>query len=90
MTTDPLAALGAPATRYFRRKEASEYLWTKFGLSYTQKTLGKLAVLGGGPRYHLAGRFPIYPAAELDEWAMQKLGALVSSTAEAKRGVAGG
>src|SRR5512133_822789 len=49
-----------------RRKEASQYLRDHWQISRTEKTLAKLATTGGGPRYHLAGRIPLYPEEELD------------------------
>ncbi len=68
--------------RNYRRTEASDYLKATYGLSYTPNTLAKLAVVGGGPAFH-PSRFPLYPEACLDQWARQKLGPLVRSTAEA-------
>jgi hypothetical protein len=67
----------------YRRAEASAYLKTAYGLSYTPGTLAKLATLGGGPAYHSGSRFPLYPEISLDQWAQQKLGPLVRSSSEA-------
>jgi hypothetical protein len=53
------------------------------------KTLAKLAVTAGGPRYRKAGKFPLYEISVLDEFARTKLSPLVSSTSEfeaARRG----
>ena len=69
--------------RNYRRAEASAYLKANYGLSYTPATLAKFAVIGGGPAYHAASRFPLYPEASLDAWARRKLGPLVRSTSEA-------
>jgi hypothetical protein len=65
------------------RADASEYLLRNYGLSYTPATLAKLATVGGGPAYHAGSRYPLYPEASLDQWAMQKLGPLVRSSSEA-------
>lgn len=63
-----------------RRHQASSYLKNRWGISRTPKTLAKLAVIGGGPRYYRDGRFPIYPTSELDAWAIAQLGSLRTST----------
>ena len=68
--------------RNYRRAEASDYLKSTYGLSYTPNTLAKLAVVGGGPAFH-PSRFPLYPQESLDAFARRKMGPLVSSTAEA-------
>ena len=68
--------------RNYRRAEASDYLKTTYGLSYTPNTLAKLAVVGGGPAFH-PSRFPLYPQESLDAFAKRKMGPLVNSTAEA-------
>jgi len=73
--------LAAPKRR-FRRKGASEYLLERWGLSYTERTLAKIAGTGGGPRMEYAGRFPLYPQDSLDEWAAAKFAPAVNSTAE--------
>lgn len=66
----------------YRRQEASTYLKSKHGLDYAHTTLAKLAVIGGGPKFQLAGRIPLYPECELDIWAEAKFSPLVSSTSE--------
>lgn len=65
-----------------RRDEACRYLETQFGLSYAPATLATLATRGGGPAYQLANRTPLYPKTALDEWALDKLGPLRSSTSD--------
>ena len=65
-----------------RRQEASEYLKAKHGISRAPATLAKLAVLGGGPRFAKAGRWPIYNVDDLDCWATMITGPVVNSTAE--------
>ena len=71
-------------TRY-RRKAAADYLREKYCIPCSEKTLAKLACIGGGPPYHKAGRFPLYPRDSLDAWATTKLGPLVRSTSEAEQ-----
>lgn len=66
----------------YRRKEASIYLRDKHGIERAPTTLAKLAVLGGGPRFQLAGRVPLYPEDELDTWAISKLSPLKSRTSD--------
>ena len=65
-----------------RRAEASKYLLEKWGISRTPGTLAKLAVVGGSPRYQLAGRIPLYMTDELDAWAQSILSPLKSSTSD--------
>jgi hypothetical protein len=64
-------------TQYFRRNEASAYLKNHFAIQASISYLAKLAVVGGGPAFHKAGRWPIY-----SREAMARLGKLVASTAE--------
>lgn len=66
----------------FRRKAASQYLKEKWGLSYQPSTLGKMACVGGGPKFQTANRIPYYPKAELDAWASSLLSPLRSSTSD--------
>ena len=61
----------APSTRYLRRSAAARYVRDTWGLPCSPKWLAKLAVIGGGPIYRKAGRFPLYTPDELDkliEW----------------------
>ena len=68
---------------FVRRKQAGEYLQAKYGFG-AEKTLAKLAVIGGGPEYRMAGRFPVYTIEALDNWALGKIGAPVRNTSEAR------
>lgn len=68
--------------RYFRRNEAADYLKSTYAIQVSQSYLAKLAVIGGGPSFHKAGRWPIYTREALDRWATNRLGQAVSSTAE--------
>jgi hypothetical protein len=44
--------------------------------------LAKLVVVGGGPAYRKAGKFPLYEPDDLDEWALAKLSPKVRSSSE--------
>lgn len=68
---------------YMRRADAAKYLQDRVQ-AYTAATLAKLATVGGGPRFQLLGRFPVYTAEALDEWLASKTGPVVSNTAEAR------
>ena len=68
--------------RLFRRTEAADFVTESFGIPCSPKTLAKLAVLGGGPVFRKAGRFPLYAAGDLHAWAKGKLGPPVKSTSE--------
>lgn len=68
-------------TDYLRRDKAAAYLKERYGFGTTE-TLAKLACVGGGPRYRKLGRFPVYIASDLDEWAESRLSDPVCSTAE--------
>lgn len=66
------------------REQASEYLRARFGIPRSPATLAKLAVIGGGPRFHKAGRRALYPREALDAWARALLGETIGSTSEAR------
>ena len=68
--------------RRLRRAEASDYLRAKWGIERKPTTLAKLSCVGGGPRYELAGRFPLYTEEELDAWAKSLLSPLKCSTSD--------
>jgi hypothetical protein len=55
------------------RKEASEYLWTRWRLSYAPNTLARFATDARGPVYHHRGRFAYYAETDLDTWAKTKI-----------------
>jgi hypothetical protein len=59
--------------RYFRRAAAATHIRKRWGIACSQAYLAKLAVLGGGPEFHLAGRFPLYAPEALDAWAASKI-----------------
>lgn len=66
--------------KYRRRDEAARYIRDKWNQPCQPKTLAKLAVLGGGPVYRKAGRFPLYTDDDLDAWAEARIGAPQLST----------
>jgi hypothetical protein len=65
-----------------RRADAARYIREAHGIPCAPTTLAKYAVLGGGPPFRKAGKFPIYSRADLDAWANQRLGKFVRSTCE--------
>lgn len=67
-------------SKYFRRADAANYVRETWGIPCSAKWLAKLAVVGGGPLYRKAGRFPIYSAPDLDRWAEARIGAPRRST----------
>jgi hypothetical protein len=71
------------SAQYLRRKNAGDYLKTKYGFG-SEKTLAKLACVGGGPTFHKAGPAALYEPAALDEWALSKIGAPQRSTSDTK------
>ena len=68
--------------RFLRRKAASHYLYETHGLERAVSTLAKLAVVGGGPIFRRAVRFPLYSPEDLDAWAESLLGAPMRSTSD--------
>ena len=71
-----------PFNRRLRRSEASEYLLEEHGIHRAVGTLAKLAVVGGGPRFRVAGRTPLYSTDDLDSWVDSILSPPVRSTSE--------
>jgi hypothetical protein len=67
---------------YLRRAEAAQYVQSTYGFSCSRQWLAKLAVVGGGPVYRKAGRNPIYARADLDIWALNRIGAPQRSTSD--------
>jgi hypothetical protein len=66
--------------RLLRRAEAARYVTESWGYPLSPKTLAKLAVVGGGPKFRKASRFPLYETADLDDWVRSKLSRPVTST----------
>ena len=69
-------------TPYLRRRAAAEYIRIRWGIPCSEKTLAKLACIGGGPIYRLFGRIPLYLNVDLDAYAEAKLSKPVRSTSE--------
>jgi hypothetical protein len=67
--------------QYLRRKQAAEYLKGKFGCG-AERTLAKLASVGGGPVFRKIGRVVVYDPADLDAWVLARLSAPLRSTSE--------
>jgi hypothetical protein len=72
--------------RFLRRADAAAYVAGRYGFPCSRQWLAKLAVIGGGPLYRKAGRFPIYAPADLDAWARQRIGRARSSTSDSGSG----
>jgi len=66
-----------------RRKQAAEYLKSKYGWG-SVATLAKLAVTGGGPEMVYAAHMPLYTEQALDAWAQSKLSSPVRNTSDAR------
>jgi hypothetical protein len=69
------------SAQFLSRKDAGKYIREKFGFC-SEKSLGKLACLGGGPEFRKMGCHTLYEPAKLDEWALAKIGAPINSTSE--------
>lgn len=68
--------------QYLSRKEAAEYL-TEAGFHTTYKTLGKLATVGGGPKFHRFGsKAVIYKIEDLNSWVEERLSPALKSTSD--------
>jgi hypothetical protein len=70
--------------QYLRRKAAGEYLKAKYGFG-SEKTLAKLATIGGGPLFYKAANAAIYKPEDLDAWALAKIGRAQKSTSDVAR-----
>ncbi len=62
--------------------DASHYLERKHGVRSAVATLAKWRSIGGGPAFRKAARSVLYDVAELDRWAMERLGPLRRSTSD--------
>ena len=87
MRVDGVAAahdLSRTSTRRvaLRGNDAAKYVEDVHGQPCSPKTLAKLRVVGGGPAYRKAGKFPLYEPDDLDEWARAKLSRKVRSSSE--------
>ena len=66
--------------KYLRRADAARYVREKWGIPCSKAWLAKLAVVGGGPVFHKAGKTPLYAPPGLDCWAEGRIGAAQKST----------
>lgn len=66
-----------------RRWEAAEYLKLVHGVEVAPATLAKYASVGGGPGYQKSLRTPLYPREELDRWAAERLGGVITHSGQA-------
>ena len=69
-------------THFLRRKQAADYISRIWGIPTSPRTLAKLAVIGGGPPFRKAGRWPMYEPADLDSWVERRLGPKQNSTSD--------
>jgi hypothetical protein len=78
-----MSAENAPTPQqYLRRAEASAYVEAKYNQPCAKATLATMAVRGEGPPFYKAGSTPLYLVADLDRWALERLGRSVRSTSE--------
>jgi hypothetical protein len=68
--------------RYRRRADAARYVRETWGLPCSTSWLAKLAVVGGGPVFRKAGRFPIYTDSDMDAWSQGRISGPRRSTTE--------
>lgn len=62
-TATPTPAVVQPSARYLSNDEAAAFL------RLSPRTLEKLRVIGGGPRFRKFGRRVMYAVADLEAWA---------------------
>lgn len=67
--------------QFLRRKAAGEYLKTRYGFC-SEKSLAKMATLGGGPIFRKAGTAALYLKDDLDRWALSRIGEPQASTSD--------
>ena len=66
---------------FLRRSAAAKYLREKYGFG-TERSLAKLATVGGGPKFQKMGRLVFYSADALDEWVASRMSGPIGSTSE--------
>ena len=79
MGTTPTTSGGK---HFLRRSEAADYVANHYGFPCSRQWLAKLAVIGGGPVFRKAGRYPVYEPRELDLWAKARIGPRRRSTSD--------
>jgi hypothetical protein len=65
-----------------RTDQAARYLQEQSGGAYTPSTLTTYRCRGGGPRYRLLSRFPVYSTDDLDAWLAERTSEPVTRNAE--------
>lgn len=71
------------SSNFMRRRAAGAYLRNRYGHG-SEKTLAKLASVGGGPEFRKAGdRVVLYTKEALDAWALARISGPVRTTSEA-------
>ena len=73
----------SPTPKLLRRDDAADYVRQTWGLPCSRGLLAKLAVNGGGPVFHRAGKWPLYKEPDLDAWAKSKLSGPLTKTSDA-------
>jgi len=68
--------------RFLRRSDAAVYITDRYGFPCSRQWLANLAVIGGGPEFRKAGRYPIYAPGDLDRWAQARIGPAQCSTSD--------
>jgi hypothetical protein len=76
------ASVTGQGKRFLRRTDAAAYVTDRYGFPCSRQWLAKLAVVGGGPVFRKAGRYPIYHPADLDRWATARIGPARRSTSD--------
>jgi len=61
---------------FLRRSDAAAYITERYGFPCSRQ------LIGGGPVFRKAGRYPIYEPSELDRWAEARIGPPQRSTSE--------
>jgi hypothetical protein len=90
MTSSNPVTITERGKRFLRRAEAAIYVTDRFGFPCSRQWLAKLAVIGGGPVFRKAGRYPIYLPEDLDLWAQARIGPEQRSTSDTGRQEDGG
>jgi hypothetical protein len=73
----------SPTPRLLRRDDAADYVRHTWGLPCSRGLLAKLAVIGGGPVFRRAGKWPLYQEVDLDAWAKSKISGPLTKTSDA-------
>jgi len=68
--------------RKLRRNEAAAYVRETSGIPCSPNWLAKLAVVGGGPIFRKAGRYPLYDPDDLDDWIESRISGPRRSTSD--------